>query len=47
MLVEIFFMIKEAAGSDGEMLPLNHVELVLLHTTPSGLEYRYRKFCHF
>jgi hypothetical protein len=40
-------MFKEAAGSDGEMLPLNHVELVLLHTTPSGLEYRYRNIATF
>lgn len=31
---------KEVAGSDSEMLPLSHVELVLVHTTPSGLEYR-------
>jgi hypothetical protein len=35
------YVSKEAASSEGEMLPLNHVELVLVHTTPSGLEYRY------
>ncbi|XP_023342106.1 integrator complex subunit 13 isoform X2 [Eurytemora carolleeae] len=33
---------QENSGCDGEGLALNHVELVLVHTTPTGIEYRLR-----
>lgn len=33
---------QENAGNDGDMMTLNHVELVLVHTTPTGIEYRIR-----
>ena len=33
---------QENAGHDGDMMTLNHVELVLVHTTPTGIEYRIR-----
>lgn len=33
---------QESAGSDSEAMSLNHVELVLLHTAPAGMEYSIR-----
>jgi len=31
---------QENSGGEGDALNLNHVELVLVHTTPTGIEYR-------